>query len=207
MTGTALKVAIGVFFVWLSAQMGTFVDEVLTRVKESVQASELLKIDSFVHVVSIGDEQRRQRPPRDQAEFDAIVRDWLTAQGGRDVAKDRWNEPYIYDRIPRDDPRDIYYRITSKGPDRLLGTADDIVIEREGESSRINRNPVDLAEHALERKQELDREIGKKLRDLVEKANTTSGPDPLAAKDPTAERSARELESATRELGRILGES
>src|SRR5262249_35666026 len=134
--GTALKVLIAGFFVWLSAQMGTFADEILGRVRESVQASELLEIDTYVYQHSVL-ENERTHPPKDQAEFEAILKDWLTASAGRDVTKDRWERPYAYDHLPSRDPRDVLYRIASGGPDRKLGTEDDIVVERENDRSKI----------------------------------------------------------------------
>jgi hypothetical protein len=180
MGGVALKIAIGGFLVWLSAQMGNFADEILLKVRESVQASELLEIDKYVAYQSVfgDDPSKKARAPRDQAEFESIVAEWVTASGGRNVTKDRWGEPYVYFRFPTKDPRTVHYLITSKGPDRKLGTPDDIIVEREDDHATINRDPEKIAESALERKQQLDREVAKKVNDLLQEAKKTPPKDP-----------------------------
>ena len=172
MSGVAFKVAAGAFLVWLSAQMGTFADEILGKVRVSVQASELVEIDRYVAYESAfgADPSKKAHAPADQAEFERILREWLEASGGRNVLRDRWDEPYVYFRVPTKDPRDVHYRITSKGPDRKLGTDDDIVLEREGDRSTINRDPAAIAESAIERKKALDREVAKKVNDLLRDA-------------------------------------
>jgi hypothetical protein len=178
MGGIAFKIAIGGFLVWLSAQMGAFVEEVLGKVRESVQASELLEIDKYVAYASVFDENRKTvHAPKDQAEFEKILQDWLTAGGGRKVAKDRWDEPYVYFRVPSRDPRDVRYRITSKGADKKLGTPDDIVLERDNDHATINRDPTKIADQAIEQKKQLDRDVAKKVEELLQKA-------PKDAKDP-----------------------
>lgn len=184
MGGVAFKAAVGAFLVWLSAQMGAFADEILGKVRESVQASELLEIDHFVAYESAfgEDPAKKAHAPRDQAEFERVLSEWLTASGGRHVTRDRWDEPYVYCRLPSDDPRSIRYRITSKGPDRRLGTPDDIVLEREGEHAAIDRDPEKIAQAAIERKQALDREVAKRVSELL--ARTPASPE--KRQDPSA---------------------
>lgn len=207
MGGTALKVAIAGFFVWLAAQMGTFVDEILTRVTESVQASELLQIDQYVYYASAVEKQY-PRAPKDQAEFETIVREWTSAPAGRDVTKDRWDRAYAYDRVPTKDPRDIQWRIASGGPDRRVGTEDDIVVERDNEHARINRDPAQLVELAVERKERLDRETAARVRGILELAKQPAGAAPASTpSDVAPERQSRELEDATKELAKLVGES
>jgi hypothetical protein len=171
-SGIAFKVAAGAFLVWLSAQMGSFVDDLLERVRESVQASELLEIDRYVdyHAVFGDDPSRKTHAPADQAEFERVLAEWITSQGGRNVARDRWDEPYVYEKLDSPDPRDVRYRITSKGPDRKLGTDDDIALERDGDHATINRDPSRIAEEAIERKARLDREVGKRVQELLKNA-------------------------------------
>src|SRR5207237_6577040 len=115
------KVAIAGFLVWLSAQMGVFADEIMHRVRESVQASELLSVDGAVYQwAALDPENPKPRSPKDQAEFERVLRDNLTAAGGRDVTRDRWDEPYLYDRVRRAAQRAFYYRLARQGPDRQL---------------------------------------------------------------------------------------
>jgi hypothetical protein len=184
MGGVAFKVAIGGFLVWLSAQMGTFAEEILGKVRESVQASELVEIDRFVAVQSaFGDDPtKKARAPKDQAEFERILREWTVASGGRDVTRDRWDEPYVYHRVPSRDARDVKYRITSKGADRRMGSTDDLVVERENDHSSINRDPVKIAESAIEQKKALDREVARRANELLREAPRLSpGPAPKAS--------------------------
>jgi hypothetical protein len=204
--GTALKVLIAGFFVWLSAQMGTFADEILVRVRESVQASELLEIDTYVYQHSVL-ENERTHAPRDQAEFESILKEWLTASGGRDVTKDRWDRPYAYDHTPTRDPREVLYRIASGGPDRKLGTGDDIVVERENDHARINRDPARIAEEALERKKHLDEDTVSRIREILEAAKSgdpSAKPAGPAPKDVSPERQARELDESVRALAALV---
>src|SRR5579883_2097030 len=190
MGGIALKIAIVGFLVWLSAQMGNFADEILLKVRESVQASELLEIDRFVAYQSVfgDDASKKARAPKDQAEFESIVAEWVTASGGRSVTKDRWGEPYVYFRVPTKDPRTVHYLITSKGPDRKLGTPDDIVVEREDYFANNTRDTEKIADSAMERKQQLDREVAKRVNDLLQEAKKTPPP-----KDPESNRELVEL--------------
>jgi hypothetical protein len=169
MSGVALKVAIGGFLVWLSAQMGTFAEEILSKVRESVQASELVEIDRYVAYESAfgQDPSKKAHAPKDQAEFERVLREWTTASGNRNVTLDRWEQPYVYYRVPERDPRRIHYTITSKGSDRKIGSADDLVVEREDDHSSINRDPVKIIESAIEQKKALDREVAKKVNDLL----------------------------------------
>jgi hypothetical protein len=142
-----------------------------------------------------GDGSRRKRPPKDQAELDQMIQRWFQSQG-RSVIRDRWNEPFIYFRTPRNDPRDIYYQIVSKGPDRLPGTVDDIVLIREESSRHINRNPAEVMAQATERKRQLDRETSERIRQLLE----------IPRPAPEEKDGSKDLESSTRELARMLEE-
>ena len=194
------------FFVWMMAQMGTFADEVLGRVKESLQASELLLIDEYVYNWT-ENEHERPRAPKDQAEFEAVVRDWTEAKAGRNVTRDRWDRPYVYDPVAQADPRHIVWRISSMGPDCKLGTADDLVVERDGDRATINRDPAKIAEEAIERKQRLDTETVSRVREILAAAKAQEKEPPAGAppqKDVSPERQARELDEAVRDLGRIL---
>jgi hypothetical protein len=166
--GIAFKVAIGGFLVWLSAQMGAFVTDILEKVRESVQASELLEIDNYI-IHESGDDPGRVRAPADQAAFDRFLEEWFTASG-RKTTRDRWDEPFVYFKIPSKDPRDLKYRITSKGPDKKLGTQDDIVLERDNTHATINHDPTKIADAALEQKKQLDREVAKRVNDLLREA-------------------------------------
>lgn len=183
MSGVAFKVAIGAFLVWLSAQMGTFAEEILGKVRESVQASELVEIDHYVAYESAfgSDASKKARAPRDQDEFERILQEWLNASGGRRVTRDRWDEPYVYFKVPSRDARDVKYRITSKGSDRKLGTPDDLILERDNDRSSINRDPTKIAESAIERKKELDREVAKRVDELLREAPSAPSKAPAHA--------------------------
>jgi hypothetical protein len=172
MGGVAFKVAIGGFLVWLSAQMGTFAEEILGKVRESVQASELVEIDRYVAYESAfgQDPSKKAHAPKDQAEFEQVLREWTTASGNRNVTLDRWDQPYAYFKIPSRDPRDVKYRITSKGADKKIGSADDLVVERENDHSSINRDPTKIAESAIEQKKALDREVARRANELLRQA-------------------------------------
>ena len=186
MGGVAFKIAIGGFLIWLSAQMGTFAEEILGKVRESVQASELVEIDKYVAVQSaFGDDPtKKAHAPKDQAEFERILRDWTVASGNRDVTKDRWDQPYVYFRVPSRDARDVKYRITSKGADKKIGSGDDLVVERENDHSSINRDPTRIAESAIEQKKALDREVARRANELLRDApKTPAAPAPKASAD------------------------
>jgi len=166
------KLAVGGFLVLLAAQLGTFADEILIKVRESVQASELLEIDRYVAYEStVGDDPtKKAHAPKDQAEFERVVAEWIATSGNRNVTRDRWGEPYVYFRVATRDPREVHYRITSKGPDRKLGTPDDIVVEREDDHATINRDPARIADAALEQKQQIDREVARRVTELLREA-------------------------------------
>jgi hypothetical protein len=199
--GTALKLAIAAFFVGLSAQIGTLADEVLSCVRESAQASELVEVDACVaRACAINTEQARA--PKDQSEFEKIVRDGIQRAFGRDPSLDSWDKPYVYERIPSRDARAVLYTITSCGPDRLFGTSDDIVLERENESSTIDRDPAAKAERASERKKRLDRDAATRLRETL--AGAPNAPKDVPEHDVGAERAARELYGAVTDLARML---
>ena len=125
MGGALIKVGIGAFFVFASAQMGGLARGLLDRARESVQASELLTLDGQLAAWTIA--HKRGRPPADQAHFESVCREVLTAPGGRDVTKDRWGEGFVYERIA---VRPVEWQISSKGPDRSLGSEDDLVVHR-----------------------------------------------------------------------------
>ncbi|MDC3379030.1 hypothetical protein OAX78_01950 [Planctomycetota bacterium] len=171
MGGSAIKLGVGVFFVWLSAQMGQFAEEVLGRVRESVQASELLTIDSHVGAWTVL--QARTIPPLNQHQFEEALIEQLSARGNRDVTLDRWEQPYLYELQQKRAP--IKWRITSGGPDAAIGTGDDLVVERVGDRTEINRDPVEIAEAALDDKLELDREAARRLRELLEGSGEDEG--------------------------------
>ncbi len=106
-------------------------------------------------------EQRRTRAPRDQEEFERTLEQILSARGPRRVTHDRWDRPYAYEHFG-DSP--LHWRISSRGPDRLLGNDDDLVVERIEDRVRVTRDPVEIAEMALERARRLDHETVGKLR-------------------------------------------
>src|ERR1700722_4466422 len=98
MGSLAFTLAPGGFGIWPAAELGTFADEILGKVRESVQASELLEIDRYISVQSaLGDDpNRKPHAPLDQQDFERVVSGWLTASGNRDVTRDRWGEPFVY---------------------------------------------------------------------------------------------------------------
>lgn len=161
MGGTLAKLLVGAFFVALSAQLGELARELIGRARESVQASELLTIDGQLATWAV--DQRRTRAPRDQQEFERALRDLVTARGGRDVVLDRWGQPYLYERLG-DQPA---WRLSSRGPDRTPGTADDLVVERRGDRVERSRDPQQIAEQALERKRGMDRQVLRELQQLT----------------------------------------
>jgi hypothetical protein len=139
-------------------------------VRDSVQASELMMIDGHVHAWTI--EQQRSRPPRDQVAFERAVRDSLTA-AGRDPTRDRWDQPYLYDLLAE---RPVRWRIATKGADKAPGTPDDIVVARHGNQVSIDRDPVKIAENALERKRRVDAAAVERLRALTARADADAPP-------------------------------
>lgn len=183
MGGLVFKIAVGGFLVWLSAQMGTFAEEILGKVRESVQASELVEIDRYVHYQSaFGDDaSKKAHAPKDQIEFERVLREWTAASGNRNVTLDRWEQPYVYFKVASPDPREVKYRITSKGADRKIGSADDLVLERDNERTSINRDPTKIAESAIEQKKALDREVAKKVNELLREAPPTAASQPPRA--------------------------
>ena len=157
MGGTLTKLLVGVFFVGLASQLGELARDVVSKARESVQASELLTLDKSLEAWAI--EQRRTRPPRDQEEFEHALEQILT--GSRRVTHDRWDRPYVYEHLG-DTP--LRWRISSRGPDRILGNDDDLVVNRIAERVEISRDPVEIAEMAIDRAQRLERETVGKLR-------------------------------------------
>ena len=160
MGGSLAKLLVGAFFVALSSQLGELAQELIGRARESVQASELLTIDG--QLVTWAIQERRTRAPRDQAEFDQALRGLLSARGGRDVTLDRWNQPYVYEHLS-DKPA---WRISSRGPDGLLGTSDDLVVERSGDRVERSRDPVAIAEAAEDRLRRGHRQVALELAKL-----------------------------------------
>lgn len=158
MGGTLVKAGIGVFLVVAAAKMGGLATELLGRARESVQASELLTLDGHLAAWTIA--RKRTHPPRDQAHFEEVVVGLFTTRGERDVTQDRWGETYLYEKLGE---RPVAWRITSKGPDRALGTGDDLVLKRYEDNVQINRDPVAIMEAAIEDKRQADERF---LRDL-----------------------------------------
>ena len=158
MGGTLIKAGIGVFLVVAAAKMGGLASELLGRARESVQASELLTLDGHLAAWTIG--RKRTRPPRDQAHFEEVVAGLFTTRGERNVTQDRWGQTYLYEKLGE---RPVAWRITSKGPDRALGTSDDLVLKRHEDNVQINRDPVAIMEAAIEDKRQADERF---LRDL-----------------------------------------
>lgn len=170
MGGTLTKLLVGAFFVGLSSQMGELARDVISRARESVQASEMLTLDGALAAWAI--EQRRTRGPRDQEEFNQILEFNLSARGGRDVTKDRWDRPYVYEHLS---DRPIRWRVSSRGPDLRLGTEDDLVVERTGDRSELSRDPVEIIERALESTRRRYRQTLADLRMEVKKQKGKSG--------------------------------
>ncbi|MGE0707742.1 MAG: hypothetical protein AB7N76_13480 [Planctomycetota bacterium] len=156
--GALIKLGIGGFFVFASAQMGSVAQDLLQRARESVQASELSTLDG--HLAAWVIEQKRGRPPRDQDHFEQVCRQLFTARGGRDVTRDRWGEAYVYDKIHDRPPE---WEISSKGPDKRLGTEDDLVVHRREDQVHLNKDPAKIIEGAIER---LKRQDEQRLREL-----------------------------------------
>ena len=63
--------------------------------------------------------------------------------------------------------RPVAWRIVSGGPDRRVGSEDDLVVERREDRVSINRDPQEIVEQALERKQAFDRELLERLETLA----------------------------------------
>lgn len=197
MSGALLKVGIGAFFVFASAQMGSLAADLLERTRESVQATELLTLEGQVAVWTI--EQKRTHAPRDQAEFERVLKQALAAKGGRDVTRDRWGEPYVYDKIHDRVPE---WRISSKGRDRKLGTADDLVVHRREDQVEINRKPNEIMEQAIAALQRRDRQRLERLEAL------TRAPQPgvfAQGEAPPSDAAARERE-LRRQLDALLAQ-
>lgn len=182
MGGTLVKAGIGVFLVVAAAKMGGLATELLGRARESVQATELATLDGYLSVWCI--ERKRTQPPRDQAHFEEVVRGLFTTRGERDVTQDRWGETYVYEKLGA---RPVAWRITSKGPDKALGTGDDLVLKRHEDKVQINRDPVSIMEGAIEDKRQADERFLRDLNRLVRKAEEAppvevfpsgSAPDP-----------------------------
>lgn len=201
--GVAIKIGIGAFFVWASSQMGVLAQEILGRVRESVQASELVTLDNHLAVWAI--ERRRTRAPKNQQEFDRVVVQLFTQRGGRKVTDDRWGMPYLYEQLSA---RPVGWRIVSRGPDRKPGTKDDLVLERHGDQVHINKDPTEIAEKAIERKRALDEKLLRKMRDLADKAQQVPAEPSSVVKDEKEvglERQQREaLQKALKDLDRML---
>jgi hypothetical protein len=162
--GALLKIGIGGFFVFASAQMGSLAKDLLDRARESVQASEMLTLDSHLAVWTI--EQKRGRPPRDQKQFQSVCKQLFTARGGRDVTKDRWGMVYVYEPI---NVRPVEWRISSLGPDKKLGTDDDLIVHRRSDTVQINKDPTEIIEAAIERLRRVDEQRLRELERLQQK--------------------------------------
>lgn len=181
MGGTLAKLMVGVFFVGLASQLGDLARDVVSKARESVQASELLTLDGSLAAWAI--EQRRTRAPRDQEEFERTLEHILTARGPRRVSHDRWDRPYVYEYLG-DTP--LRWRISSRGPDRVLGSDDDLVVERIDDRIQVSRDPAEIAEMALDRALRLDRETVGELRAAVALLEPkTSATAPLLDADAT----------------------
>lgn len=175
---TGAKVGAAALLVALASQLSAAAEELVGRVRESVQASELLTVDGYALVWSL--EQNPTRAPRDQAEFERACRDELAARAGREPTADRWGRTYVYEPLAVRGA--LRWRISSAGPDRRLGTEDDLVVERHGDASQINRDPTEIVERALARWREADAQA---LEQLWALALADRGGAP--ARDPSAD--------------------
>lgn len=180
MGGGITKVGVAAFLVVLAAMLGDVAQDLLGRARDSVQASELMMIDGHVHAWTI--EQQRSKPPRDQAAFERAVRDSLTAPG-RDPTRDRWDRPYVYDLVAE---RPVTWRIATNGADKAPGTGDDIVVERRGDQVSIDRDPVKIAEGAIDRKRRADLAAVERLRALTAKTDAAPATTPEVTPDVAA---------------------
>ena len=179
MSGALIKVGLGAFFVWASSQMGALAGDLLGRARLSVQASELSTLDGHLAAWSVGSgfEKRRGGSPPTQAAFERTVSELFTERGGRRAFEDRWGSPYLYERLSDRPPG---WRITSRGPDRKAGTADDLILERRGDAVHFNTDPVAIAEGAVARKRRHDEQVLKELERL-----RRSGPKATSGKPKT----------------------
>ncbi|MBL4845126.1 MAG: hypothetical protein JKY65_06355 [Planctomycetes bacterium] len=202
MSGVLVKAGIGVFLVVAAAKMGGLATDLLGRARESVQASELLTLDKHLAVWAI--ERKRTRPPRDQGHFNEVVQGLFTTRGKRDVTKDRWGEAYVYEKLGE---RPVAWRISSKGPDKTLGTADDLVLKRHEDHVQINRDPEEIMKGAIEDKRKADARF---LRDLKRLVNRDKKKTPIevfpagTAPDPS-ETEALGVRREGEALGALLG--
>jgi hypothetical protein len=191
MGGTLAKLLVGVFFVGLSSQLGELAQDVVSKARESVQASELMTLDGTLAAWAM--EQRRTRAPEHQEEFERTLEQILTARGPRRVTHDRWDRPYAYEHFG-DSP--LHWRISSGGPDRLLGNGDDLVVERIDDRVEMTRDPVEIAEMAIDRALRLDRETVGELRAAAAKLDPEERAPPQGPLlDAKAEETAQHAQS------------
>jgi hypothetical protein len=195
--GTLTKLAIGAFFVALASQGGELARDIVQRVRESVQASELATLDANLYA-GWALQQRPTRAPRDQAEFESALAEVLTARGSRDVTRDRWDRPYTYEALG---DRPLRWRISSSGRDRTPGTEDDLVVERRDDRATLNRDPVEIIEQAEARARGRQRAALDELRRLRERLETQGAPAPSGPSDADLE---REHRACLEQLDRLL---
>jgi hypothetical protein len=203
MGGSLVKLAVGAFLVGLASQMGALAKDVLGRVRVSVQASELHTLDGHLWANTL--EQRQTLPPADQAAFERAVRELFAARGDREVTHDRWGQPYLYARLG---VRPVRWRIVSKGPDRRIATADDLVLERSDDRVSMNVDPVRVAEEALDVQAAHQAALVERLRELGAQLDAGEAPEaPLFPERRAPARrgaNAAELRELSAELERLL---
>lgn len=162
---TGLKAIGGLLMVILSSGMGSFAQDILYKVRMSIQGSEMLMIDGYLQVHFV----ERNRYPRNQKEFDAALEEYFDARN-RQVTDDRWGTSY---RFIVDGRR--AYRIFSSGPDRIADTPDDLILTRVSQRVHLNKDPVAIAESAIQQAQQQREEQIQAISELLEKLEEFSG--------------------------------
>ena len=190
--GMMVKMGIPMVLMSFAASYLDIVTDLLNTVRKSVVGIELTKIDDALQRELVMSTERGRDPlPADREGFYDFLKGAFQ-DTGRDVTRDQFGEQYYYEHPERTQA----YSIVSAGPDRELGNDDDLMLERDGETRRMNHSPEDIAK-AMGAEIEKERERKKEQMEQLE--------GELSAGDDGGEAPTGLVDSVTDLLGEIRG--
>jgi hypothetical protein len=173
--------------------------DVLRTVRISVQTIELSFIDDALRREAVTIVDPRTDPyPKDQEAFNQFM---VTAfeNRGSDNTLDQWGTGLRWDH-----PSKEVYSITCAGPDKEFGTADDLVLKRNGQNREMTKNLDEIAktmeEEIVKEKQRQEERLAKleELNQILREYNLDPGVESLLDRLEQLQEEASRLEEASR---------
>ena len=190
--GMMVKLGIPMVLMSFAASYLDIVTDLLNTVRKSVVGIELTKIDEALQRELVMQTERRSDPlPTDREAFYDFLKGAFQ-DTGRDVTRDQFGQQYFYEHPERT----TAYSIVSCGPDKELGSEDDIMLERDGEKRRMSHSLEDIAK-AMGTEIEKERDRKKAQMEQLE--------GELSAGDDGGEAPAGLVDSVTGLIGELRG--